>query len=86
MQVRVIPHRCCSRRKHGKVIYSSIGVIEKWKGEKQKLRFIHDLRTSSVNQHGAMHERIIVPRISDYIEDVLPCRRKLLQTEKCLGN
>ena len=64
------PNDAAAEEKHGKVPYSRIGVIEKWKDQKQKLRLIQDLRRSGVNQQVTMHERIILRRISDYIADV----------------
>ena len=75
------PSDAAAEAKHGKVSYSRIGVIEKWKDQKQKLRLIHDLRRSGVNQQVTMHERIILPRISDYIEDVLTVSEKLGASE-----
>ena len=63
--------------KYGKVVCSRIGVVEKWKHGEQKLRLIHDLRRSGVNQQVVMTERVILPRISDLIEDVLAVEEAL---------
>ena len=56
---------------HGPVYYSRIGVIAKMKAGQQKLRLIHDLRRSGVNKKVTMKERVVLPRISDFIDDVL---------------
>ena len=56
---------------HGPVTFSRIGVVAKQKGVQLKLRLIHDLRRSGVNQQAVIQERVVLPRIMDFIEDVL---------------
>ena len=50
--------------------YGAVTYVSKMKGEAQKLRLIHDLRCSGVNQRITMRERIVLSRISDVVEDV----------------
>ena len=57
--------------KVGKAVYSKIGVIAKLKGEKLKVRLIHDLKRSGANQLVQTTERIILPRITDVVNDAL---------------
>ena len=61
----------------GLVTYSKIGVISKEKAGKQKLRLIHDLRRSGVNEKVQFKERAILPRIEDAIRDVLKIIRQV---------
>ena len=58
-------------RAYGKVTYSRIGVISKIKDDALKLRLIHDLRRSGVNQRIQMRERVVLPRMADLITDIL---------------
>ena len=48
-----------------------MGVISKIKNGALKLRLIHDLRRSGVNQLVQMRERVVLPRLSDLIADIL---------------
>ena len=54
----------------GTLVPSAIGVIVKVKAGVQKIRLVHDLRRSFVNQHILMSERIVLPRMSDVVEDI----------------
>ena len=55
----------------GEAVYSKIGVIAKQKDDKLKVRLIHDLKRSGANQLVRTSERIVLPRISDVIDDAL---------------
>ena len=67
---------------YGSVTYSRIGVISKIKGSAQKLRLIHDLRRSGINQRVVMKERIILPRVCDVVEDILWVSDQLKPSEE----
>ena len=54
----------------GPLVPSAIGVVVKNKAGVRKLRLVHDLRRSLVNQHILTSERIVLPRMSDLVEDV----------------
>ena len=61
--------------------YSKIGVVSKTVNEQLNLRLIHDLRRSNVNAQVVMHERIVLPRIVDWIEDALYVQQGLSGAE-----
>ncbi len=58
-------------RRFGTITTSRIGVIAKVKNHVEKLRLIHDLKRSGVNSRVTMHERIVLPRLRDLIDDIL---------------
>ena len=55
----------------GPVTYSRIGVVAKEKQGQLKLRLIHDLRRSGVNDKVVIQERVVLPRLEDAIKDAL---------------
>ena len=55
----------------GPVTYSRIGVVAKEKQGLLKLRLIHDLRRSGVNDKVVFQERVVLPRLDDAIADAL---------------
>ena len=65
------PDEATAAEAYGPVTFSRIGVVAKQKGDSLKLRLIHDLRRSGVNQQAVIGERVVLPRIVDLIEDVL---------------
>ena len=62
---------------YGEVAYSSIGVIVKNSGPTQKIRLVHDLRRSGVNQRVRMADRVVLPRVQDVIDDILRIQSQL---------
>ena len=62
---------------YGEVTYSRIGVIVKNKGPMHKIRLVHDLRRSGVNQRVRMAERVVLPRVQDVIDDILGIQSQL---------
>ena len=46
------------------------------KDGQEKLRLIHDLRRSGVNKMVVMNERVVLPRVSDFVEDALKVQAK----------
>ena len=54
---------------HGKITLSKVGAVVTTKNEKKKVRLIHDLRRSLVNSEVVIKERLVLPRLSDVIED-----------------
>ena len=60
----------------GPVTLNKIGVIAKQVNEVTKLRLIHDLKRSGVNQRVVITERVILPRLSDLVEDLLTLIKK----------
>ena len=52
----------------GKPVLSRVGVIVKCKGNKTKVRLVHDLSRSGVNHLIRLPERIVLPRLSDIID------------------
>ena len=64
--------------KVGPLVTSSIGVIVKYKGEPpvKKVRLVHDLRRSWVNDGINLEERLVVPRMRDAAGDALDLMEK----------
>ncbi len=58
-------------KEFGQITLSRIGVIAKVKNGALKLRLIHDLKRSGVNSQVSFKERIILPRLSDIVDDIL---------------
>ena len=54
---------------HGKVTISKVGAVVTTKNGKKKVRLIHDLRRSLVNTEVVIKERLVLPRLSDLIDD-----------------
>ena len=54
----------------GQLVPSAIGVIVKMKAGVQKVRLVHDLRRSLVNQHILISERLVLPRMRDLVNDI----------------
>ena len=65
------PTRAPLDHRYGTITQNRIGVISKQKGDKLKLRLIHDLKRSGVNAKVAFQERLILPRLVDARDDVL---------------
>ena len=80
--MKLYPSDAEAEKIHGRIDYSRISVVAKWKEDRQKLRPIHDLRRSGVNQRVQIKERVILPRISDLIEDVLSVIERLKEGEQ----
>jgi len=57
--------------KYGPLVQSSIGVIVKNKKDGKKVRLVHDLRRSGVNQTIKCSERLVLPRLRDAVEDAM---------------
>ena len=57
--------------KYGKLVQSSIGVIVKQKREVKKVRLVHDLRRSGINETIRFQERLVLPRLRDVVEDAM---------------
>ena len=59
--------------KVGPLVTSSIGVIVKYKGQPpvKKVRLVHDLRRSQVNNGINLEERLVLPRMRDAASDAL---------------
>ena len=57
--------------KYGQLIQSSVGVIVKQKKEGKKVRLVHDLRRSGVNENIKCSERLVLPRLKDAVDDAL---------------
>ena len=55
----------------GELVLSRVGVIVSTKDGRRKLRLIHDLRRSLVNSKVILEERLVLPRLSDLVDDVL---------------
>ena len=58
-------------KKYGKLVMSSIAVIVKMKKEGKKVRLVHDLRRSGINETIKVEERLVLPRLRDVIEDAM---------------
>ena len=58
-----------AEHEHGKVTISKVGAVVTTKNEKKKVRLIHDLRRSLVNTKVVIKERLVLPRLSDLIDD-----------------
>ena len=65
------PTREALEAKVGPATVHRIGVIAKIRAGVEKLRLIHDLRRSGVNQRVKCKERLVLPRISDLMQDIL---------------
>ena len=65
------PTREALEAKVGLATVNRIGVIAKIRAGVEKLRLIHDLRRSGVNQRVKCKERLVLPRISDLMQDIL---------------
>ena len=66
------PNLASLEAKYGRLIPSAIGVVVKQKpGAKKKVRLVHDLRRSLVNEQIACPERLILPRLRDVVSDIL---------------
>ena len=53
----------------GPLVPSRMAAIVKEKGDKVKVRLVHDLRRSGINSKITLSERVVLPRISDVLED-----------------
>ena len=53
------------------ITLNRIGVVAKQKVGSLKLRLIHDLRRSGVNQKVDFNERLVLPRLTDLKDDLL---------------
>ena len=70
--------------KYGPLVQSSIGVIVKQKREGKKVRLVHDLRRSGVNEAIKCSERLVLPRLRDVVEDAM-CLFESLEPGESLG-
>ena len=62
---------------HGGLTCSKIGVVAKQKPDgSTKIRLIHDLRRSGINARITLHERIVLPRLTDVARDDLDLMRQ----------
>lgn len=68
-------------KKYGKLVMSSIAVIVKMKKEGKKIRLVHDLRRSGINETITVHERLVLPRLRDVIEDAMNLYEACLEGE-----
>ena len=59
-----------AEKKYDPAVFSRTGGIAKVK-DQSPMRWIHNLRRSGVNQKVTAHEQVILPRIADFIEEVL---------------
>ena len=58
--------------KFGNVVVSKMAAISKARDDgSTKLRLIIDMRRSNVNDHARLHERIVLPRVVDLLQDAL---------------
>ena len=55
----------------GELVLSKMGCLVSEKDGRVKIRLIHDLRRSLVNSQVIVEERLVLPRLSDLIRDVL---------------
>ena len=70
--VTVYPSWAAVREKFGNVVVSKMAALVKEREDgTKKLRLIIDMRRSHVNAHARVHERIVLPRITDMINDAL---------------
>ena len=58
-------------KKYGDIARSRIAVVAKEKQGKLKVRLVHDLRRSGVNDRVVVHERIVLPKATDVVVDAL---------------
>ena len=66
------PNLASLEAKYGRLIPLAIGFVVKQKlGAKKKVRLVHDLRRSLVNEQIACPERLILPRLRDVVSDIL---------------
>ena len=65
------PTKAPLEKKYGTITQNRIGAFAKLKGNKQKLRLIHDLKRSGVNSKVKFNERFVLPRQADARDDVL---------------
>ena len=65
----------------GEATLSRVGVIVKTKGGKVKVRLVHDLSRSGVNHKIRLPERIVLPRLSDWIEDALRVQQAMRSSD-----
>ena len=52
--MKLYPSDAEAEKIHGRIDYSRISVVAKWKEDRQKLRLIHDLKRSGVTQRVQM--------------------------------
>ena len=57
--------------RHGEITRSRIAVVAKQKQGKTKVRLVHDLRRSGVNERVVTGERVVLPKATDVVADAL---------------
>ena len=60
---------------------SKVGAVVTTKQDKKKVRLIHDLRRSLVNSEVVIKERLVLPRLSDLIDDTIDMMLKCRENE-----
>lgn len=72
--------------RHGPLELSRVGVLVKVKNNKKKVRLIHDLSRSGINQKVRLPERVVLPRLRDIIEfaGALLAQRTSAASVRCL--
>jgi hypothetical protein len=78
----VFPTRAAMEEAVGPSTPSKVGVIVKEKGGRVKVRLIHDLSRSGVNQQVTLPERIVLPRLSDVVANLLKLLRSRSPTNE----
>lgn len=71
-------------KKYGPLVQSSIGVIVKYKKDVKKVRLVHDLRRSGINNTIQFGERLVLPRLRDVVEDAMILFEALEPGEKVM--
>ena len=64
------PTRKELEHKVGPIHPSRVGVIIKELADRIKVRLIHDLSRSGINQQVKLHERVVLPRLGDLARDI----------------
>ena len=69
--VQMYPTKAALVQGVGPCILSKVGVLVKTKNAKAKVRLIHDLSRSGVNHRIRLPERVVLPRLSDVVHNIV---------------
>ena len=74
--VDMYPSKAALIRKVGPCILSKVGILVKTMNGNAKVRLIHDLSRSGVNHRIRLPERVVLPRLTDVVRNIVRFLRK----------